>query len=360
VPTPALLLDIDVVSRNLRTMHRSLRGQTARLRPHIKAHKSAELARLHIDHGAIGVATATAWEALAMARSGIADVLIANEVVGFAKLGAVVAAARLARVTIAVDDPRGVAELAQALSGTGVEVEVLIEVDVGMERAGTRTVDETVAVAEAVSQAPAIRLRGIQAYEGHCMSETDSASRNSMADAAMEVAGAHVAALRAAGHAVADVSGGGTGTYDVTARHPMVTELQAGSFVFMDRFHAALVGGFEFALFVAATVVARHGNTVVLDAGRKSIGVDYASPRIAGIDMNARFFSEEHGSFDFPDEPSLDRGDRVELIPGYAPTTVGLYDAYHVVSDDTVVDVWPIIPRGPGQGMLTVGERTHS
>ncbi len=355
MPTPALILDIDAATRNLQTMERALRGQPARLRPHIKAQKSAELARLHLGHGAIGVATATAWEALAMAQAGIPDILIANEVVGAGKLEAIVAAGRLARLTIAADDPRGVAELAAAIRDTGVEVDVLIEVDVGMRRAGTRTVEETLAVAKALSEHSRIRLRGIQAYEGHCMSETDAAARTSMARAAMDVAAAHVTALQDAGYAVKDVSGGGTGTYDITARNPVVTELQAGSFVFMDRFHAALVDEFEFALFVASTVLARHGNTVILDAGRKSVGIDYASPRIAGIDMDARFFAEEHGSFDFPDKPPLDRGDRVELIPGYAPTTVNLYDAYHVVSGDTVVDVWPIIPRGPGQGMIPTG-----
>ena len=350
--TPALILDIEAATRNLHAMENSLRDQPAKLRPHIKAQKSPQLARLHLEHGAVGVATATAWEALVMARSGIPDVLIANEVVGPAKLGAVVAAAQHARVTIAVDDPRGAAELSAAAQAAGVVVEVLIEVDVGMSRGGTRTLEQSLALARAVVDAPKVRLRGVQAYEGHCMSETDRTSRTAMAQAAMGVAGEHLTALREAGYDARELSGGGTGTHDITGRNPLVTELQAGSFVFMDMFHGALVDHFEFALFVASTVVARHGNTVVLDAGRKSVGIDYASPRIAGIEMDARFFAEEHGSFDFPGHSPLDRGDRVELIPGYAPTTVNLYDVYHVVSGDDVVDVWPIIPRGPGRGML--------
>ena len=354
VPTPAMILDIDAATRNLRAMERALQGQPARLRPHIKAEKSAHLARLHMEHGAIGVTTATAWEALAMAHAGIPDILIANEVVGQAKLEAVVAAARLARVAIAIDDPRGATELSAVAQAGGVEIDVLIEVDVGMARGGTRTTDQTLAVAQAVAEAPWIRLRGVQAYEGHCMSETDRTARTAAARAAMDIARAHVEALQLAGHTIEDVSGGGTGTYDITGRNPLVTELQAGSFVFMDRFHAPLVDQFENALFVASTVVARHGRTIVLDAGRKAVGIDYASPRIAGIPMDSRFFAEEHGQFDFPDAPPLDRGDRVELIPGYAPTTVNLHDVYHVVSDGTVVDVWPIIPRGPGQGLAGV------
>ncbi len=350
--TPALILDIEAATRNLHAMENSLRDQPAKLRPHIKAQKSPQLARLHMEHGAVGVATATAWEALAMARSGIPDVLIANEVVGPTKLGAVVAAAQHARVTIAVDDPRGAAELSAAAQAAGVVVEVLIEVDVGMSRGGTRTVEQSLTLARAVVDAPGVRLRGIQAYEGHCMSETDRISRTALAQDAMGVAGEHLTALRDAGYDARELSGGGTGTHDITGRNPLVTELQAGSFVFMDMFHGALVDQFEFALFVASTVVARHGNTVVLDVGRKSVGIDYASPRIAGIEMDARFFAEEHGSFDFPGDSPVDRGDRVELIPGYAPTTVNLYDVYHVVSGDEVVDVWPIIPRGPGRGMI--------
>jgi D-serine deaminase-like pyridoxal phosphate-dependent protein len=350
--TPALILDIESATRNLQAMERSLRDQSAKLRPHIKAGKSPQMARLHLEHGAIGVATATAWEALVMARSGIPDVLIANEVVGPAKLDAVVAAAQHARVTVAIDDPRGVAELSAVAQAAGVTLEVLIEVDVGMSRGGTRTLEQSLTLARAVGNSPGVRLRGIQAYEGHCMSETDRASRTAMAQAAMGIAEEHLTALREAGYDAGELSGGGTGTYDITGRNPLVTELQAGSFVFMDMFHARLVDQFEFALFVASTVVARHGNTVVLDAGRKSIGVDYASPRIAGIKMDARFFAEEHGSFDFPGHSPLDRGDLVELIPGYAPTTVNLHDVYHVVAGDEVVDVWPIIPRGPGRGML--------
>jgi 3-hydroxy-D-aspartate aldolase len=350
--TPALILDIEAATRNLQTMDRSLHDQRANLRPHIKAEKSPQLARLHLDHGAIGVATATAWEALVMARSGIPDVLIANEVVGPVKLGAVVEAAQHARVTIAIDDPRGVAELSAAARAGGVVLDVLIEVDVGMSRGGTRTVEQSLDLARVVEEAPGVRLRGIQAYEGHCMSETDRNRRTAMAHAAMTIAGEHLAALREAGYDARELSGGGTGTYDITGRNPLVTELQAGSFVFMDMFHAPLVDEFEFALFVASTVAARHGNTIVLDVGRKSIGIDYASPRIAGIEMDARFFAEEHGSFDFPARTPLDRGDRVELIPGYAPTTVNLYDVYHVVAGDEVVDVWPIVPRGPGRGMI--------
>jgi D-serine deaminase-like pyridoxal phosphate-dependent protein len=351
VPTPALILDLDVARRNLAAMHSRLEGRPARLRPHIKIEKCPHLAHLHVEYGAVGIATATAWEALVMARAGIADVLVANEVVGPAKVDALVEAARHCRLTVTVDDPRNVAELAAAATAGGVRMEMLIEVDVGMGRGGTRSIDETVAVAGAVAAAPGVSLRGLQAYEGHCMLEPDRELRIAGAHAAMALVAQHVEALRAAGHEVTDVSGGGTGTYDITSANPIVTELQAGTFVFMDLFHGTLVQGFEHSLTVAATVVIRHGSTIVLDSGRKSIGIDFVQPRMVGYDLEARYFAEEHALFDFPGEPPLDLGDRVELIPGYAATTVNMYDVYHVVSDDVVVDVWPIVPRGPGQGL---------
>lgn len=183
------------------------------------------------------------------------------------------------------------------------------------------------------------------------MLEPDRDVRIAGARAAMDLVKRHIGELRAAGHEVHDVSGGGTGTYDITSANPIVTELQAGTFVFMDLFHGTLVQGFEHSLTVAATVVIRHGSTVVLDAGRKSIGIDFIQPRLVGHDLEARYFAEEHALFDFPGEPPLDLGDRVELVPGYAATTVNMYDVYHVVSDGIVVDIWPIVPRGPGMGL---------
>jgi D-serine deaminase-like pyridoxal phosphate-dependent protein len=354
LPTPALILDLDVARRNLAAMRSRLEGRPARLRPHIKIEKCPDLARLHVEYGAVGVATATAWEALVMARGGIADVLVANEVVGPAKVEALVEAARHCRLTVAVDDPRNVAELAAAAVAGGVRMEMLVEVDVGMGRGGTRSTAETVAAADAVAAAPGVSLRGLQAYEGHCMLEPDRDLRIAGAHAAMDLVAQHIEALRTAGHTVTDVSGGGTGTYDITSANPIVTELQAGTFVFMDLFHGTLVAGFEHSLTVAATVVIRHGSTIVLDSGRKSIGIDFVQPRMVGSDLEARYFAEEHALFDFPGEPPLDLGDRVELIPGYAATTVNMYDVYHVVSGDVVVDIWPIVPRGPGQGLALV------
>jgi D-serine deaminase-like pyridoxal phosphate-dependent protein len=351
LPTPALIMDLDVVRGNIHYMMQRLSTMKAKLRPHIKGQKSPELARLQVEAGAIGVCAATVWEAMVMARSGIADVLIANQVGGREKIAALATAAKDSRMTVAIDDARNADELSSAAQAAGSTLGVLIEVDVGMGRGGVRSADEAVALAQHVAKLPGIHLRGLQAYEGHCMLEPDRAVRIGKTVAAMDYVGTVIDRLKAAGFACEVVSAGGTGSYDITGDNSRVTEIQAGSYVFMDRFHGNLVSGFSAGLTVLGTVVIKHGNTIVLDAGRKSIGIDFVLPSMIDYPFyQARFFAEEHGLFDVDDRCHLELGDTVELIPGYAPTTVNLYDSYHVVEKDRVVDVWPIVPRGPGHG----------
>jgi D-serine deaminase-like pyridoxal phosphate-dependent protein len=351
--TPALILDLDVARRNIAFMAERMSEMPADLRPHVKVQKSVELARLQVEAGAIGVCTATVWEAIGMSRGGIEDVLIANEVCGAGKVKALAEAALHGRLTVAVDDPSNAADLSDAVEAAGSEIEVLIEVDVGMGRGGVRSPEEAVVLARRVDELPGLRLRGVQGYEGHCMLEPDRAVRIEKARAAMAYLIEAVDRLTAAGFECEVVSAGGTGTYDITGANPRVTEIQAGSYVFMDGFHGNLVPGFSRALTVLGTVMSRHGNTVVLDAGRKSIGIDFVLPTMVEHPFyEARYFAEEHALFDVDERCGLKLGDTVELVPGYAPTTVNLYDVYHVVEGGKVVDIWPIIPRGPGHAGL--------
>lgn len=349
--TPALVVDLDVLKANIAYMAARLRDLPARLRPHIKVHKCAQVARLQIDAGAIGVATATAWEAVAMARAGMKDILVANQVVGRERIESLVAAAADARVTVAVDDVRNVAALGEAGRAAGVELGALVEVDVGMGRCGARSAEEAVALAKRVAGEKGLRFRGVQGYEGHCMLEPDRAVRIAKAQEAMAHLARIVHGLARAGFRSEVVSAGGTGTYDITGANPLVTEIQAGSYAFMDAFHGNLVSGFAPALTVQATVISRRGNTVVLDAGRKTVGVDFVPPRMVGYDYLPRYFAEEHAIFDTDERCELDLGDSVAILPAYSPTTVNLHEAYYVISRGVVVDVWPILARGSGHGV---------
>ncbi len=305
---------------------------------------------MQLEAGAIGLTTATVWEAAALSRAGVPDLLIANEVVGGEKIEALAETARTARVTVAVDEAENAAALAAAAREVGSEIGVLIDVDVGMGRCGVRTVEEALALAGRVSRLPGLRLWGVMGYEGHCVQETDRALRVQKAHAAIERLLGFKAALAEAGFPVEVVSAGGTGTCDITGAHPGVTEIQAGSYVFTDATRQGIVPQFEVALTVLATVVSRHGDTLVLDAGKKSVGVDFTMPRIAGELATVRRASEEHLTCEARAGCPLRVGDRVEVIPGYCPTTVNLHDVFHVVEGGMVADIWPILARGPGRG----------
>jgi D-serine deaminase-like pyridoxal phosphate-dependent protein len=344
-PTPALLLDIEVATANADLMGRRFRSLSASLRPHVKAHKCAQLARLQLDNGAIGVTTATLAEAEAMASAGVEDVLIANEVVGAGAAERLVSIAASTRLTVAADDESNLVELGRRASGAGSEIGVLIEVDVGMGRGGARSPEEALSLARRAMETPGVELRGLMGYEGHCASEPDAAVRERETRAAMQRLVEVAERSRADGMPVDVVSAGATGTYEVTGSYRGVTEVQAGTYILMDVYHEALAPEFSFALTVLATAISRHGDLVVFDAGRKGVGNDLLPPRLATGVGELAFINEEHAGFRFPEGSPYRVGDRAALVPGYAPTTVNLFGAFHVVESGRVVDLWPVLAR---------------
>ena len=349
--TPALILDLDVARRNIAAMAEYMRTVPAKLRPHIKVHKSPELARMQMEAGeALGLTTATVWEAMVMVRGGIDDILIANEVVGEEKVKALAELARDARINVAIDDAHNAEELSAAALKAGSTLGVLIDLDVGMERCGVRTKEEALRLAEHVSKLRGLRLEGMMGYEGHCMLEPDPVLRVQKAHAAMDKLMDAVDHLSQAGFESKVISGGGTGTYNITGAQPRLTELQAGSYVVMDAFHAQLVPGFPVALTVLGTVISRQGHRVVFDTGRKVIGSELGLPRLKDVPSTTAGIAEEHLLVDVDPGYPLMVGDRVEVISGYGPTTVNLHDVYYVVQNDVVTEVWPIRARGAGLG----------
>jgi D-serine deaminase-like pyridoxal phosphate-dependent protein len=349
--TPALILDLDVARRNIAAMAEYMRTVPAKLRPHIKVHKSPELARMQMEAGeALGLTTATVWEAVVMVRGGIDDILIANEVVGEEKVKALAELARDARINVAIDDAHNAEELSAAALKAGSTLGVLIDLDVGMERCGVRTKEEALRLAEHVSKLRGLRLEGMMGYEGHCMLEPDPVLRVQKAHAAMDKLMDAVDYLSQAGFESKVISGGGTGTYNITGAHPRLTELQAGSYVVMDAFHAQLIPGFPVALTVLGTVISRQGHRVVFDTGRKVIGSELGLPRLKDVPSTTAGIAEEHLLVDVDPGYPLKVGDRVEVISGYGPTTVNLHDVYYVVENDVVTEVWPIRARGAGLG----------
>jgi D-serine deaminase-like pyridoxal phosphate-dependent protein len=347
LPTPSLVLDRRALARNIAEVERRLAG-TARLRPHAKTHKSPEIARLQLEAGAIGVSVATAWEALALARAGIEDLLVANEVWGSDRYEALVEAASRTSLTVAVDDADNATELARVARSSDVELGVLIDVDVGLGRCGVRRPLDAAALALTVAGLAGLRLRGVQGYEGRIALDPDPERRARGAEAANDRRRAAVDAIEAAGLPVEVVSGGATGTWDLTARAGAVTELQAGSYVFMDTMHLAVVPDLEVSLVVHATVISRSGDTVVLDCGRKALGrAEPVAPRVEELPGELRLLSEEHLVIQSSEPATV--GSTVRVVTTYAPAAVTMHEIYHVVDEGVVVDIWPVLVRGAGR-----------
>ena len=347
--SPALILDAAVARLNIERMAERLTGPTG-LRPHAKAHKCPQVAKWQLEAGAIGITVATVWEAAALAREGLSPLLIANQVVGPQKARQAAATARETSLLVAVDDPDNAEVLASAAREEGSEIGVLIDVDTGMNRCGVRSAEDALKLAERVSRLAGLRLRGVMGYEGHCSLEPDREERTRKANRAMDYLLGVVDQLSCAGYPMDIVSAGGTGTYDITGLNPRVTEIQAGSYVLMDAARLAIAPAFSPALTVLCTVISRQGQTAVLDGGRKTIGGEITLPKVVGIEATTRAINEEHLLLDVPSDSPLRVGDTVEVIPGYAPTTVNLHEVYHVVEGDVVQDIWPVLARGASLG----------
>jgi D-serine deaminase-like pyridoxal phosphate-dependent protein len=348
--TPALVVDLPTLDRNLERMAKTIIGHGVRWRPHTKGQKVPQLAARALAAGAIGVTCAKLGEAEVMAAAGVRDILIANQIVGAEKMRRLVALRRVADVMVLVDGPEQVAELSAAAQAGGVELRVLVEVDVGMNRCGVAPGEPVVALARRVTQAPGLRFAGLEAWEGHCTRAAEPAAKRACVEQALALLIDSAARCRAAGLPVEIVNCGGTATYWIAATVPGVTEIQAGGGVFHDRLYADHFGvEGEFALTVMTTVISRPTPTrLVVDAGKKTMSSDAAVPRPIGLPgVQSVALSAEHGTVVLDAPSATPRvGDRLEFIVGYSDTTVFLHDELYAVRDGRVEAVWPILGRG--------------
>jgi D-serine deaminase-like pyridoxal phosphate-dependent protein len=343
--TPALLLDLEALNANLEIMAAGMRGLSTNLRAHVKVHKSPQIARMQVEQGATGVGCATVWEAIVMARAGIDDVFVINQVVGDEKTRALALLAREASVKALVDDARQIDALSRAAEAAGSQIGVLIDVDEGMHRSGVASAEEALPLARQIANSPGLEFMGLTGYEGHCSLEFDVAKRHAMAAEAMGVLTGIAAALADDGLPSQIVSAAGTGTWEVTSRYPGVTEIQPGSYATMDGHHRGLDPRFGWAVTVLATVISRRSDRIVLDAGSKTVGASRGV--LKDWDLEVYRFDEEHSIFLADDACPLQTGDRVEILCNYTPFAIGYFEAYHVMQAGQATDVWPVMPRGP-------------
>jgi D-serine deaminase-like pyridoxal phosphate-dependent protein len=349
LPSPALLLDLAALEHNIDAMAKWTSAHGVGVRPHAKAHKCVEIARRQLAAGAVGLTAATVYEAEAVLAASPPEVLISNEVVGDDHLRRLTAVASGTALVVAVDDPENARQVSAAAAAAGVEIGVLVDVDVGMGRCGVRSAPEAVALAEHVHGLPHLRLRGVMGYEGHVVLEPDPQLRAQRALAAMDVLAAAVHAIEDAGHPVEIVSAGGTNTHDMTGLHDSVTELQAGTYAVMDTGYAALAPRFLPVLSVQARVLSHQAGAAVLDCGMKAVSIDVTPPSLPASVGTVREVHEEHLILDPAPGADLRLGQPVRIAVGYSGGTVNLHDAYYVVDGGELVDVWPILARGPGR-----------
>jgi D-serine deaminase-like pyridoxal phosphate-dependent protein len=352
VATPSLLVDLDAFERNLDRMAALVPADgKVRLRPHVKTHKSVEVALAQIARGAIGVCVQTVAEAEAMVAGGITDVLLTNEIPDAGRAARFAALAASATVACCADDARHVALLEEAAAAAGTRPGMLVEIDVGQHRCGVEPGPKAVELAQMIARAPHLRFRGLQAYHGSAQHLRAPDQRRAAVAGAADATAATLDALRRAGLEAEIVGGAGTGTFTFEQQAGPWNELQAGSYVFMDADYGRNIAppAFENALFVLGTCIstARPGHAVV-DAGLKAIAFDSGVPLIvAPSGATYATGSDEHGSLELG-AASLAVGDRVRMIPGHCDPTVSLHEWLVAMRGDRVEALWQVRARGAG------------
>ena len=356
VDTPALIIDLDAFEANLDTMAAALAGTKVKLRAHAKTHKSPIVALQQIRRGAVGQCVQKVAEAEALAWGGVDDILISNEVVGAQKLARVAALARIARISICADDPFHVATISAAARDAGVILNVLVEINVGGNRCGVEPGSPAVALAQIIAADPHLTFGGLQAYHGRAQHYRTPAERQAAIAVTVADTRRTVEMLTQQGLACPIVGGAGTGTFEIEAASGVFTELQAGSYCFMDVDYAknldaagTPVSQFRHALFVLGTVMsAPRPGIAVTDVGHKSIAIESGMPGVwQQPQMKFVSASDEHGKIEFPPEmrgPAM--GTKLRLVPSHCDPTVDRFDWYVGVRAGRVECLWPIAARG--------------
>lgn len=355
--TPCMVVDEGILHQNIAEMQSFASSVGVNMRPHIKTHKTPQIARLQLQAGAVGITCAKLGEAEVMAdQAGVDDILIAYPIVGAPKIARLLALLERAHVTVAVDTMEAAQGLSAAMAANERSLDVYIEVNTGQDRAGARAGEEALDLALRIARLPGIVPVGVMTHEGHA----GFAAPDAIADKALSAGRALVEtaeAIRAAGVPIRTVSVGSTPSSAYTPTVPGVTEMRPGTYVFNDNtaFRHGRIGPDRCAARIAAIVVSRPSpDRAIIDAGSKALAMD-PSPSHPGHgyivghpDATIARISEEHGVVLLPteDEPGFAVGDRHEVIPNHICPTINLTDELFIVRDGSVIDVWPVAARG--------------
>ena len=356
VDTPALLIDLDAFESNLDHMAQRLEGTGVRFRPHAKTHKCPTVALLQMARGAVGVCCQKVGEAEAMVYGGVRDVLVTNQIVGDSKIERLVSLAKQAQIAVCADDPVHIEAYGKVAGANNVELAVLVELNVGSNRCGVEPGDPVLKLARLIEDTKGLRFAGLQAYQGGAQHLRTPEERAAAIKAAVDRTIESTTLLNANGIACPVITGAGTGTYRLEASSKVYTELQAGSYIFMDVDYSKNLGEtgkplqeFKNSLFVYSTVISKPtSDRAVLDAGHKAVPIDSGLPMVADMpDLEYAGASDEHGKLMIKDQQQdIKIGDKFKLIPGHCDPTVNLFDWYVGIRNSRVETLWPITARG--------------
>lgn len=356
--TPALIVDLDGFEGNLARMSAHARQKNIALRPHAKTHKCAEIARQQIAAGALGICVAKLGEAEALAEAGIKSILITSPIVTDRGIERLVSLNHQIGELIAVCDNPAVAErLGAAVTAGGKRLRLLVDIDPGMGRTGLVPGDKAAALVHAIRRVPTFELKGLQYYAGNLQHLESPNERREKSLSALTELARFCRRLQSEGVILDIVTGGGTGTFDIDPEAHVLTELQVGSYIFMDRQYnevwekPGVRPPFETSLFVQTTVIsANRDGLATTDAGFKAFATDAGTPLIASgtpADASYFFFGDEQGGILYPpNQPGLIPGDVITCAVPHCDPTVNLYEYYHVVRGDCLEAIWPIEARG--------------
>jgi D-serine deaminase-like pyridoxal phosphate-dependent protein len=358
IDTPALLLDLDLLDSNIARMAALAANTGIALRPHVKTHKSPLIAHRQMAAGAAGVCCAKVSEAEVMVAGGIPDVLITTPAVAPEKIQRLISLARQATVAVVADDLQNVRRLSEAAKEAKVTVHVLVEIDVGQHRCGVAPGPAAADLADEIARLPGVAFRGLQGYHGALQQVVDLDRRAADIRQALDLLLESADLARRRGHAIEVLTGGGTGSSLTDLALHGLTELQPGSYVFMDcnysRIHWGPGGApipFGNAISILTGVVScASADRIIVDTGWKSASCDSGVPILKAIDgATFAFAGDEHGKLSVPEGTRISTGDKLELLSSHCDTTVNLYDRYVCVRGGKVEALWPVAARGRTQ-----------
>ncbi|HEV8438631.1 MAG TPA: DSD1 family PLP-dependent enzyme [Methylomirabilota bacterium] len=361
LPTPALLLDLDRFERNIRKMADHVKAAGKKLRPHAKTHKCPEIALRQVAAGAVGVCVAKVGEAEVMAAAGVRNLLITTEVVGAEKIGRLLQVLdRQPETLVVVDNPDNVRELGRQMERAGRVLNVLVDVDVGGRRTGAQPGEPALELGRAVQHEPALNLRGLQGYAGHCAHVPGFEERRRTSRRFMGRLMKTRELFEKHGLPVDIVSGGSSGTFNIDSDLEGLTELQSGSYCVMDLDYRRIGGkggeaydDFEMALTVLTTVISvPTDGMAMVDGGLKAFSTDkpFVPEAVEWPGVEYSWAGDEHGRLTLTQVGRLPRlGDRIEFFPPHCDPTINLYDRIYAMRGDKVEAVWEIAGRGRSQ-----------